>query len=113
VQGVASLPCHPGQATGERLIPAPAVRSQDVADFVGKLAHLGLHLGGDPIDDLVQPDPPVGLVEPVDPYMQRVFRVIDFVQEFLAAAMRFFFNAARSVVPLSCSQSSTIATTTA
>src|SRR5271165_7699320 len=62
VESVTSFPCHGAQPSGQRLAAAQAARSQDMADLVGKPAHLGVHQGGGRVHQVAQPRPPIGLV---------------------------------------------------
>jgi hypothetical protein len=82
-QCVTSLPCQIAQAAGERLVTAQPARSEDVADVARKSGDLGFHQRGDRIHQTVEPASPVGLAEPVDANLQRVFGVVDIGQNFL------------------------------
>jgi hypothetical protein len=82
------------------LVTAQPARSEDVADVARKSGDLGFHQRGDRIHQTVEPTSPVGLAEPVDANLQRVFGVVDIGQNFLGDEDPVIFEGKRNAARL-------------
>jgi len=62
---------------------APAARSQNMADLVGKAAHLDFDQIGGRLHQPVEPLSPFGIFKQIDMDPQRVFGIVNIGQKFL------------------------------